>query len=171
MPSDGRYRSRRVEPRIASNVEVAGGAAVACDGTPGPPDRSTPEHDRVFDPTLPFVMGTEKRRGSKRRRPALPQTGDRLWRCGARPPQKGRSGDGRHLGCGGSRPPSRESVRGGPILRGSAAAGSGTRRRASVGLRSGFVEGGKSTPDDAGLSGRRIITSLRQEVSEPTGLG
>jgi len=29
----------------------------------------------------------------------------------------------------------------------------------------------KPTPDDADVSGRRIVTKLRQEVSEPIGLG
>jgi hypothetical protein len=29
----------------------------------------------------------------------------------------------------------------------------------------------KPTPDDADVSGRRIVTNLRQEVSEPIGLG
>jgi hypothetical protein len=39
------------------------------------------------------------------------------------------------------------------------------------GQRGGFVQGAKRLPTTPNVSGRRIVTSLRQEVSEPIGLG
>jgi hypothetical protein len=57
-----------------------------------------------------------------------------------------------------------------PYPEGSAAADSGTRRRASVGT-AGQARSGSNAPDDVGVSGRRIVTDLRQGVSETIGLG
>ena len=76
---------RHIEPRMVPNVEVVGGAAVACDGTPGPRGRSTPEHDRVHDSPPALVTGTgtvTDRRGVD---PPSPQTGDSLWKVGRDP--------------------------------------------------------------------------------------
>jgi hypothetical protein len=52
-----------------------------------------------------------------------------------------------------------------------AAVVSGTRRRVSAGTAGQARSGEVNSPDDADVSGRRIVTGMRQEVSEPIGLG
>jgi hypothetical protein len=165
------YATPRRRAADVPNVEVVGGAAVACDGTPGPRGRSTPEHDRVLDPPLPFVMGREKRRGSKRRRPAFHRLGTGCGRPGRDPLKRvGPTMEGT--------PGAADRV----LLRGrardAALSCEGPRQRAPgrADARASDSEvdsyrEANQTPDDADHSGRRIITSLRQGVSEPIGLG
>lgn len=70
---------------------------------------------------------TSRADGRKRRRRTTPQAGDSLWR--SRPVPRGTSsGDGKHLGCGGSWFPSRGAARGGPGRRGGASRSVGRAR-------------------------------------------
>ena len=129
---------------MVPNVEVVGGAAVACDGTPGSRGRSTPEHDRVRDSPPALVTGTgtvADRRGVD---PPSPQTGDRLWKVGrdpltgVGPAMEGTSGAAEHAllrGRAGEAALSCESSR----QRAPGRAGA----RAS-GQRGGFVPGGQT---------------------------
>ena len=158
------------------NAEGVGGAAGARYRRSGSRARPSSAPESPAHAPASRVHG---RRGSKRRRPSrTPQAGDSLGRKPGGHTSPRWSADGRHLGCSRLRSPSRGNV------------GSGPRRRAPKGARRARSERGepaklrkeragraRSRPQGRTSGVRRrltpaaVVTSERQEVLEPIGLG